>query len=301
MLIEVSNTLTVENPTPEMVLWCKRNLTIPNPEYAKKSRMNLWLGNTPKVLSLYETRGTTLVLPFGTLRLLPKDISDKALFLSEFAAPVEVNFNADVPLYDYQETAVQAMVAAQYGILQSAAGSGKTQMGIALAARLGRRTLWLCHTLDLIKQSKERAKLYMSEDLMGTITEGKVNLGEGITFATIQTMCKLDLAQYRDYWDCIITDEVHRVSGSPNWKVRIKNKSFWIALIPAVLLLVQVIAAVFGYTLDLGELGDKLLAVVNALFAVLTILGIVTDPTTAGIGDSKQALTYETPKKEDEV
>lgn len=207
MLIEVSNTLTVENPTPEMVLWCKRNLTIPNPEYAKKSRMNLWLGNTPKVLSLYETRGTTLVLPFGTLRLLPKDISDKALFLSEFAAPVKVNYNAGVPLYDYQETAVQAMVAAQYGILQSAAGSGKTQMGIALAARLGRRTLWLCHTLDLIKQSKERAKLYMSEDLMGTITEGKVNLGEGITFATIQTMCKLDLAQYRDYWDCIITDE----------------------------------------------------------------------------------------------
>ena len=53
-----------------------------------------------------------------------------------------------------------------------------------------------------------------------------------------------------------------------NWKVRIKNKNFWIALIPAVLLLVQVIAAVFGYTLDLGELGDKLLAVVNALFAV---------------------------------
>lgn len=82
-----------------------------------------------------------------------------------------------------------------------------------------------------------------------------------------------------------------------NWKVRIKNKSFWIALIPAMLLLVQVIAAVFGYTLNLGELGDKLLAVVNALFAVLTILGIVTDPTTAGIGDSKQALTYETPKK----
>lgn len=215
MLIEVSNTLTVENPTPEMVLWCKRNLTIPNPEYAKKSRMNLWLGNTPKVLSLYETRGTTLVLPFGTLRLLPKDISDKALFLSEFAAPVEVNYNADVPLYDYQETAVQAMVAAKYGILQSPAGSGKTQMGIALAVRLQKRTLWLCHTLDLIKQSKERAKLYMSEDLMGTITEGKVNLGEGITFATIQTMCKLDLAQYRDYWDCIITDEVHRVSGSP--------------------------------------------------------------------------------------
>lgn len=82
-----------------------------------------------------------------------------------------------------------------------------------------------------------------------------------------------------------------------NWKVRIKNKNFWLAIIPAVLLLVQVVAAVFGYTLDLGELGNKLLAVVNAAFAVLTILGVVTDPTTAGVGDSTQALTYDTPKK----
>ena len=82
-----------------------------------------------------------------------------------------------------------------------------------------------------------------------------------------------------------------------NWTVRIKNKTFWLALIPAALLLVQVVAAVFGYTLDLGELGDKLLAVVNALFAVLTILGIVADPTTKGVGDSSQALTYDMPKE----
>ena len=83
-----------------------------------------------------------------------------------------------------------------------------------------------------------------------------------------------------------------------NWLVRIKNKTFWIALIPALLLLIQVIAAVFGYTLDLGELGNQLLAVVNALFAVLSILGIVVDPTTAGVNDSQQALTYNEPKKD---
>ena len=83
-----------------------------------------------------------------------------------------------------------------------------------------------------------------------------------------------------------------------NWTVRIKNKTFWLALIPAVLLLIQVVASVFGFTLDLGDLGDKLIAVVNALFAVLVILGIVTDPTTEGVGDSTQALTYTEPKKE---
>lgn len=82
-----------------------------------------------------------------------------------------------------------------------------------------------------------------------------------------------------------------------NWTVRFRNKSFWLSLIPALLLLIQVVAAVFGYTLDLGELGDKLLAVVNALFAVLAILGIVTDPTTKGVSDSTQALTYDKPKE----
>ena len=85
-----------------------------------------------------------------------------------------------------------------------------------------------------------------------------------------------------------------------NWKVRIRNKQFWIALIPAILLLIQVVAAVFGYTLDLGDLGNKLLAVVNAVFAVLAILGIVTDPTTAGVSDSALALTYEKPKPKEE-
>lgn len=82
-----------------------------------------------------------------------------------------------------------------------------------------------------------------------------------------------------------------------NWIVRIKNKAFWVAIIPAVLLLIQAIANVFGYTLDLGDLGNKLLDVVNAAFFVLVILGVVADPTTDGITDSEQALTYTQPKK----
>ena len=84
-----------------------------------------------------------------------------------------------------------------------------------------------------------------------------------------------------------------------NWKVRIKNKMFWLALVPAVLLLIQVVAAVFGYGLHIEAIGDKLTAVINALFAVLTILGVVTDPTTAGVSDSKQAMEYEKPRADE--
>ena len=208
MIITVSNTLTIENPTTEMLMWCKKHLTLPNPDYAKKIRMNLWLGNTPKTLSLYEQRGNTLVLPFGTLRTLPDSVKKNAVFIGDFKAAEEVSYGGvDIPLYDYQKAAVDTVAAQQYGILQSPAGSGKTQMGIALVKKFGKRALWLTHTIDLLRQSKDRAELYMDKSLIGTITEGKVNIGRGITFATIQTMCKLDLSRYRDFWDVIIVDE----------------------------------------------------------------------------------------------
>ena len=82
-----------------------------------------------------------------------------------------------------------------------------------------------------------------------------------------------------------------------NWTVRIKNKNFWLALIPALALFAQAVAAVFGFTIDLSEMGARLLEVVNTLFAVLVILGIVNDPTTAGMNDSELAMTYEKPKE----
>ena len=78
-----------------------------------------------------------------------------------------------------------------------------------------------------------------------------------------------------------------------NWQIRIKNKTFWLTLIPAVLLLVQAVSAPFGYTWDFVVLNQQLAAIINALFAVLAILGVVTDPTTRGVGDSERALTYD--------
>lgn len=84
---------------------------------------------------------------------------------------------------------------------------------------------------------------------------------------------------------------------SINWKVRIKNKTFWLALIPAVLLLAQQVAGIFGIALDFGGLKDQLTAIVGTVFAILAIMGIVADPTTAGVGDSEQAMTYTEPKE----
>lgn len=83
-----------------------------------------------------------------------------------------------------------------------------------------------------------------------------------------------------------------------NWKVRVLNKTFWLTLVPALALLLQTFLAVFNVRLELGETIDKLLVFINALFAVLMIVGIVNDPTTSGIGDSTRAMTYETPSNQ---
>ena len=216
MRIEISNTINIQDPSPAVKAWCKENLILPNPEYAKKLQMGLWVGKTPPNISLYETDGNVWKLPYGTLRhILALKDSDTEV-TTAFVPAQLIDYNGtDVPLYDYQNEAVWVMFEARYGILQSAAGSGKTQMGIALVKMWGRRALWLTHTADLLTQSMERAALYMDRDQLGTITAGQVNIGTGITFATVQTMCKLDLTQYRDVWDVIIVDECHHVSGSP--------------------------------------------------------------------------------------
>lgn len=80
-----------------------------------------------------------------------------------------------------------------------------------------------------------------------------------------------------------------------NWKIRLLNKTFWLTAVPAILLVIQTIAALFGFKLELGDLGNKILDVVNAVFALMTIIGVVTDPTTPTMSDSTRAMKYVKP------
>lgn len=214
MIVTVSNNIRITDPSPEIITYCQNNLKLANPEYAKKVRMGFWVGNTPKELYLYEMHGGELVIPYGCLKSIVPLIKG-AVTQSDFKPSVSIDYGEPIPLYPYQEIAVEQAKNGLYGILQSKAGSGKTQMGIALVKQYGKRALWLTHTKDLLNQSKERAERYMDKSLIGTITEGKVNIGSGITFATVQTMSHLNLSLYKDYWDVIICDECHRIAGSP--------------------------------------------------------------------------------------
>ena len=217
MWFEVGNKIWAHDITQEFMEYCEDNLVVDNPEYIKKIRMGLWLGKTPQHFTLYEKVGEDIVVPFGCIYDIYKRYCRECKFVSRIRPVGIVWYNSGINLYPYQQKAVQRCIEARNGVLVMPCGSGKTNCGLEIVSRLGVPTLWLTHTQDLLTQSMNRAKSVLNVPLSsyGTITGGKVNIGTGLTFATVQTMSKLDLSQYKDVWGCIIVDECHKAIGTP--------------------------------------------------------------------------------------
>ena len=218
MEIIISNEITIKDPTSDIRAWVYDKLKVSNPEYSKKIRLGLWVGSTPKEIKLYRASGDNLVVPFGVGASLYNAFPDLVHELTrfDFARNKPVNYNADIKLYDYQEKAVNKLIQAQGGILQSKAGSGKTRMAIALICAMGKKTLWLTHTNELLNQSYNAAAEFIDKKLLGKISAGKIQIADGITFATVQTLSKADLQALRYEWDVVVVDECHRCSGTVN-------------------------------------------------------------------------------------
>ncbi len=213
----IDSQIHILDASPSVKEWCEKHLILKNPEYAKKRRLGFWLGDTPEKIALFETNGKEIIVPFGCLKRLKEetDITKGKIIRVHDERSFVYHDIHDIPLYDYQKKAEYALLESEGGILQAPPGSGKTQIGLSLAADLGFKTLWITHTLDLLNQSKKRAEQFFNPETLGTIKAGKVDIGEFITFATVQTMSNLDLSKYANLWNVIIVDECHRVAGSP--------------------------------------------------------------------------------------
>jgi superfamily II DNA or RNA helicase len=213
MKVTISNKIKVENYNFALIDWCSKNLVVNNPEFYIAEKMGRYTRNIPEKLYIYESNSHALLIPFGSIKKIWPIIKDSPIIL-DFADPKTNNMKGHINLYPYQERALELMKSAKNGILQAPCGSGKTQIGLALIKSLNMKALWLTHTTDLLIQSKKRAESYFDGDF-GTITDGKISIGNDITFATVQTMNKIDLNQYKYEWDVIIVDECHKVAGTP--------------------------------------------------------------------------------------
>ena len=216
MKIYVSCQITIREPTRIVYEWIKENLTLENPQFYKLEKMGKYTGNTLQEIKLYQAVNNGVKIPFGCIADLWKLHPVLADWVININPIQKINYNSKINLYDYQERAVQAAVRKKNGILIMPCGGGKTQSGLEIIARVGGKALWLTHTQDLLNQSKKRAESVLQIDgSFGTITEGKADIGTHITFATVQTLSRMDLSQYRNEFDVIVVDECqHAAAGA---------------------------------------------------------------------------------------
>lgn len=215
MKIIVDNIIRIIDAEPIIEKYCKSNLEIDNPQYAQNERLGFPTYNIPRRLYWYEKHGNDYILPFGCFKDIYKIYPIKEDYLLKCLNPNIIYYKSNIKLFDYQEKAKNEALKSKNGVIVMPAGSGKTQTALQLISELGLKTLWITHTYDLLNQSFDRAKSNLEGVGLGKIAAGKIDIGTHITFATAQTLVKLDLSQFKNEWDCIVVDEGHRICGTP--------------------------------------------------------------------------------------
>jgi superfamily II DNA or RNA helicase len=191
-------------------------LTLDNPEYEKKRRIGLPLWGVQKEIRLYEQDGKWLILPRGyyarLYTILRENHIEPAMRDQRWRRHL-INFPGYPTLRDYQEPAIPQAMNWTQGCVIMPCGGGKTETGMAIAASIRQPTLWITHTMDLLKQSMDRAisRLKLAGDMVGLIQAENMKIGTHMTFATVQTLAKRDLTEVVNKFGCVIVDEAHLV------------------------------------------------------------------------------------------
>ena len=212
MKITLSNIIEIQDPTKEILDYCKKELTFNNPDYIKKQRMGFWIGKTPRVISLYDYYQDNIYLPIGCFEDI-WNIHPVKEDYKDYSISNKANIKSNIVLRDYQEPCANALKKYVNGIFILPPGLGKTQIGLYCASYLKQKTLWCTHTKELLNQAIERCE----DNLIcktSKITEGKCDTSGDIVFATVQTLANIiDKEQIRqDEFGLIIVDECHHLS-----------------------------------------------------------------------------------------
>lgn len=217
MKIKIDSEITISGPNKDILDYCKKELTMPNPDIQKKKAMGFWTGNLPKEIKMYSKNGSNIIIPIGCIDDIWKMYPYQSEYYINFGNHQKLQFPENkITPYPYQEKAIQAMIKAKRGILNARCGSGKSIMALEIIRRIGYKALIICHTKELLNQFKD----YLVNDLgmkkgdYGIIASGKIEIGNLVTIALRQTMVNVDLLKYKYEWGTIVVDECHNIAGN---------------------------------------------------------------------------------------
>lgn len=216
MIITIDSQIKIKNPSKEIIEFCKKELTIPNPEIQKKKAMGFWTGNLQKNIKMYSIDEDTYVLPIGEINNIWNLHPVKEDYYINWGEHSKLDFpENNLKLYDYQEKAIENMLKVKRGILSSKCGSGKSIMALDLIKRIGYKALIICEKKEIQNQFKDYLEncFNMKKGDYGLIKEGKVEIGKYVTVALRQTLANIDLLQYRFEWGTIVVDERTKCRG----------------------------------------------------------------------------------------
>lgn len=214
MRILISNIIEIQDPTKEILDYCKKELTFANPDYTKKQRLGFWTGGTAKIISLYDLYQDKVYLPIGCFEDIWKIHPIKEDY-KDYTTTKHADIKSNIILRNYQEPCVEALKKYVNGIFVLFAGAGKTQIALQCAAELKQKTLFLTHTKDLLNQAKERCENNLI-CATSEITDGKCDASGDMVFATVQTLVNIiDKGEIKqNEFGLIVVDECHHLSSN---------------------------------------------------------------------------------------
>ena len=216
MNILLSNIIDIENPSKDLISYVKKQLTFKNPEMEKKKRMGFYCYGMDKEIKLYNLYDGHLYVPYGFFEKLFNYYPNSNEY-TDYTISKKVNITSHITLRDYQMPVIRAVKEHCNGLVVAPCGLGKTSMGLACFGALKEKTLWLCHSHELLEQAKSRCEETITCKT-SVISEGKCDVSGDIVFATIQTVVKYienDTLKQDDF-GMVIGDEIHRVSANPS-------------------------------------------------------------------------------------
>ena len=210
----------VQDLPPALFRQITEELTVTNPAWQSAARLGRPTFGIPKTLRLYELRQNELILPRGMAVGLWKRRPAGSVCKDETLTLPPVTFDKNtIALRDYQQKALDAVLQSRLpqGVILAPCGSGKTELGLALAAQIGQPTLWITHTKDLAQQTLERARsrLGLDDEQLGLIGAGVCRPGSHLTVAMVQTLYRTELADLGRRFGLVLVDECHRVVNNP--------------------------------------------------------------------------------------